>query len=175
MSQFNNLLTQDDLQNFRIICEAYIFNEKSQIFAQKRSANRLKHPNSWNVVGGHLENGETLEECLVREILEETGWEIEKIIDLIEIIEFELPSKMLKSGELAKEKVFKFLVKAKELKEPILESDKACEYVWFDSKNVEITTQNRTKEQDINYVKNSILKALETLKKPNTKNNLKIN
>lgn len=165
MSQFNHLLTQNDLQNFRVICEAYIFNEKGRIFAQKRSANRLKNPNSWNAARRHLENGETLEECLAREILEETGWEIDQTVDLIEIIDFELPQKMLKSGELAKEKVFKFLVKVKELKEPVLEKEKVSKYCWFDDKNIEITTQNRIEEQDINYVKNSILKALECLKK----------
>jgi len=171
LNKFDNLLTNSDKLNFRIICEAYIFDDNNRIFAQKRSSNRLKHPNSWNVVGGHLESGESLSECICREVLEETGWEILVIVDLLEIIEFDLPIEMLENGEKSSEKVFKFLVKVKELKEPILESEKVSEYRWFDKQNAEITTQNRTEKQGINYVMNGIIKAVDYLEKTGKKIN----
>jgi len=36
-----------------------------------------KFPNAWVMPGGHVERGETMEECVIREVGEETGIEIE--------------------------------------------------------------------------------------------------
>ncbi len=43
--------------------------------------NRNKPPfmGMWNVVGGHLENGETLKECAIREIKEESGISVKEV------------------------------------------------------------------------------------------------
>lgn len=42
-------------------------------------------PNAWVLPGGHIDNGESLEEGVVREILEETGIRIElSQLDLLE-------------------------------------------------------------------------------------------
>jgi 8-oxo-dGTP diphosphatase len=160
-NEINQLLTPEILKNYRVICEGFIFNEKGQIFAQKRSATRLKHPNSWNLVGGHLDEGETLTECIKREIYEETGWEVESIAGLIDTFYFTMPASMLKESEKAKEIVFKFLIKIKELKEPVLETGKVSEYRWFDRTNADVTLENRTEEQGKTYIKDSILQALD--------------
>lgn len=39
----------------------------------KRNSNRAHYPDVWDVLGGHLEPGETPEQTLVRELLEEAG------------------------------------------------------------------------------------------------------
>lgn len=39
----------------------------------KRSANRAYYPDVWDIPGGHCEQGESLEETLVRELREEIG------------------------------------------------------------------------------------------------------
>ena len=36
-------------------------------------------PDTWSLAGGHLEYGESFEECAAREVLEETGIEIENV------------------------------------------------------------------------------------------------
>lgn len=50
--------------------------DDGRIFFQKRSPQRKLFPNTWDIVGGHVEPGETLEEAVRREIAEETGWEL---------------------------------------------------------------------------------------------------
>ena len=55
----------------RIIMEgatAYVENEKGEILMQLRS-----DTNDWSLPGGSMEIGETLEEAVKRELLEETG------------------------------------------------------------------------------------------------------
>ena len=43
----------------------------------KRSKNLKVFPGAWVLPGGHIEIGESLEECAVREVFEETGIQIE--------------------------------------------------------------------------------------------------
>lgn len=42
----------------------------------------------WGFPKGHIEGNETLEECALREIKEETGW-TGKVVDLIEVMPYE--------------------------------------------------------------------------------------
>lgn len=55
---------------------AVILNDDGAAFAQKRSPHRSLFPDSWDIVGGHVEAGETLLEALAREVEEETGWRL---------------------------------------------------------------------------------------------------
>src|SRR5260221_5223372 len=44
-----------------------------RILLGRRSSARKTHPNMWDVIGGHVEPSETLEETLIREVHEEIG------------------------------------------------------------------------------------------------------
>ena len=52
-------------------CGLLIANDR--ILLGRRTADRRIYPNVWDVIGGHLEPGETLEEALIREVEEEIG------------------------------------------------------------------------------------------------------
>jgi 8-oxo-dGTP diphosphatase len=57
-----------------------IHDGRSRIFIQRRSADRRLFPGAWDLVGGHLEPGETILECLAREVREETGWLVARVV-----------------------------------------------------------------------------------------------
>ncbi|WP_405445230.1 NUDIX hydrolase [Streptomyces erythrochromogenes] len=58
---------------------AVILDRNGAAFAQKRSADRRLFPGTWDIVGGHVEAGETLLEALAREVEEETGWHLRRV------------------------------------------------------------------------------------------------
>ncbi|WP_225825999.1 NUDIX hydrolase [Streptomyces naphthomycinicus] len=58
---------------------AVVLNDAGEAFAQKRGPHRRLFPDTWDIVGGHVEAGETLLEALAREIEEETGWRLRRV------------------------------------------------------------------------------------------------
>ncbi|WP_306297943.1 NUDIX hydrolase [Streptomyces sp. 13-12-16] len=52
---------------------AVILDREGRASARKRSSDRRLFPGAWDIVGGHVEEGETLLEALAREVEEETG------------------------------------------------------------------------------------------------------
>lgn len=50
-----------------------------KVYVQKRSSDRRLFPGCWEIPGGHLEDGETHEECIDRELDEEMGFRLIKI------------------------------------------------------------------------------------------------
>lgn len=61
-----------------------------EVLIGKRSADRASYPGVWDVVGGHVEEGESLEAAARRELREELGIEIE-IADLVLVDTVQLP------------------------------------------------------------------------------------
>ncbi|MGH7987538.1 MAG: NUDIX domain-containing protein [Candidatus Binataceae bacterium] len=54
------------------VIEAY-----GRILVLKRAPSMGYRPGSWDLPGGHLTLGETIEQCLLREVREETGLDVE--------------------------------------------------------------------------------------------------
>jgi len=66
----NNSLNISDIDEKVVRTKAIIVNSKDEIMLGYSN-------NTYQFPGGHLKDGETLEECLLREIKEETGIELE--------------------------------------------------------------------------------------------------
>jgi 8-oxo-dGTP diphosphatase len=65
----------------RWIAGAVIHDGSGRIFMQRRSADRDLFPGAWDIVGGHLDPGEGIVDALRREVTEETGWTLRRVID----------------------------------------------------------------------------------------------
>jgi len=65
------------------VAGALVVRDDGRIFFQRRSARRKLFPNSWDIVGGHVEPGETVTETLAREIEEETGWRLAEVLAVV--------------------------------------------------------------------------------------------
>lgn len=64
--------------NFRLVC-ALIKNNEGKIFIPRRSAHKLDYPNALACVGGCVKTGETYEQGLRREVLEEVMINIDTV------------------------------------------------------------------------------------------------
>ena len=58
---------------------ALIRDGRGRVFVQRRSVTRRLFWGIWDIVGGHIEAGETFEAARAREIEEETGWTLRRI------------------------------------------------------------------------------------------------
>ncbi len=63
---------------YRIVVHACIFNTKGEMLIQQRQSDKESFPNMWDLtVGGSVLSGETSQEGIEREILEEIGVKID--------------------------------------------------------------------------------------------------
>ena len=92
------------MKTIRVVAAIIIDNDK--VFATQRGYGEFK--DGWEFPGGKIDEGETAEEALVREIKEELDTEIE-VINLLDTVEYDYPNFDLsmdcfickvKSGEL---------------------------------------------------------------------------
>ncbi|HLC90749.1 MAG TPA: NUDIX domain-containing protein [Candidatus Nanoarchaeia archaeon] len=115
-------MTEEEKQNVpKIVVGVLILNEKGDIFL----ARSYKWNNTWVVPGGHLKWGETLEECVKREVKEETNLDVDKI-ELIGIQE------SIFSKEYHQKRHMVFLdFSAKVVGGSVKLNDELQEYRWF--------------------------------------------
>jgi 8-oxo-dGTP diphosphatase len=110
--------------------------DQGRIFFQMRSARRKLFPNTWDVVGGHLEEGETPEEAMRREVTEETGWRVSTILATIGEIAY--------TGDDGIDRVetdFLVLIDG-DLTRPRLEEGKHTEFRWLGPDELDVLDIN---------------------------------
>lgn len=65
----------------------FVNDQKQVLLLLRDDKPGIPYPNMWDVPGGHVDNGETPEQCIVREMKEEMGLTLEQF-DLFSVIEF---------------------------------------------------------------------------------------
>lgn len=121
-----------------------IVNDGSRVFVYQRSRQRRLFPGCWDIPGGHVEPGERLREALAREIYEETGWELARVIAVVEVFDYEVRDA---AGDRVARRVFDFLIEvAGDLEQPRLEPDEAIRCLWVGAADLEVLMENRPPE-----------------------------
>jgi len=120
----------------RFICAAVIQNEEGQYLLCLNHPEYGVFPNQWAVPGGGMEEGETLEEAVRREVREEVGLELEHFEPLK--FEDELRVKKLPDGSSI-EVYMVYLIFTAVAKDPenVKLNEEFVEYRWVDKDNVQ--------------------------------------
>jgi 8-oxo-dGTP pyrophosphatase MutT (NUDIX family) len=116
---------------------ALIRDARGRVFVQHRSATRQLLPDTWDIVGGHLEPGETPEQALAREIAEETGWTLLRIDAQVADWEWEMDGRVRREID--------YLVSVDgALDAPQLEPGKHDAFAWIEAHQVDLMMVGRT-------------------------------
>jgi RimJ/RimL family protein N-acetyltransferase len=116
---------------------ALIRDHRNRVFAQRRTPTRRVLPGIWDIVGGHLDPGETPELGLARELEEETGWKLRRIEALIGDWEWEW------DGVVRRELDYLIEVDG-DLWAPKLAPFEHDAYAWVGSDDLELMMEGRT-------------------------------
>ncbi|MDX2853307.1 NUDIX domain-containing protein [Streptomyces sp. PA03-3a] len=117
---------------------AVVLDADGRAFAQRRSPGRRLLPDCWDLVGGHVEPGETLLAALAREVEEETGRRLRTVRRLIGVSTWEGDD----GQGLRHEADFVVDVDG-DLARPRLEPGKHTAYGWFGPEDLERLKENR--------------------------------
>jgi 8-oxo-dGTP diphosphatase len=122
---------------------ALISDGRGRFFIQRRAPDRRLLPDTWDIVGGHVEPGETLDEALRREVYEETGWTVTRV--LATIAEYRWRGN---DGLARLETDFRVEVDG-DLGSPRLEVGKHTEYRWLAATELDLLMENREPGDDL--------------------------
>lgn len=125
-SELECLQRRAEADGRRCVVGAVIINSFGEVFLQRRAPNVRLFPGCWDIVGGHVELGETLYAALAREIDEETGWRLATIKRLVRVFDWEG-----NDGERKREIDVLATVDG-ELTRPRIEYEKFTEGRWLD-------------------------------------------
>lgn len=114
-----------------------IVDDDGRIFVQRRSPHRRLFPNCWDIVGGHVEQGETVDEALAREVAEETGWTVSVVLGLVGEFRY-------RGNDGLERLESDFLVRVDgDLSRPRLEPGKHTEYRWLTENDLDLLDEHR--------------------------------
>lgn len=116
---------------------ALIRDERNRVYVHRRTPGRRLLPGTWDIVGGHVDAGETPEQALAREIGEETGWRLRAVEATVAEWDWEM------DGVVRHEHDFLVDVDG-DLGSPRLEEGKHDAYAWVGPADLELMMAGRT-------------------------------
>ena len=125
---------------------ALVRDGRGRVFVHRRGPSRVWLPNDWDVLGGHVEAGESLLEALAREITEESGWHLVGTPRLIFTADWETDE----DGTPNRRREFDFLVEVKgDLAHPRLEWPQHTEFRWISASELDLLDENAGRDNGI--------------------------
>ncbi|GGZ50142.1 hypothetical protein GCM10010387_50590 [Streptomyces inusitatus] len=135
----------------RLMVGALIRDPYDRIFVQRRSAGRRLFPECWDIVGGAVEEGESLLDALHRETAEETGWRLRRV--LARVAHKEWTANGLRHIESD------YVVEVDgDLSSPELERDKHTEFAWIAAGETLLLDEN-TQRSGSTFIKDIVTAA----------------
>jgi 8-oxo-dGTP diphosphatase len=117
---------------------AVIVNREGRAFVHRRGPNRTLFPGCWDLPGGHVEPDEAPLEALRREIEEETGWRVRRVVA-------ELGETTWTGDDGIRRREQDFLVEVDgDLAAPRLEWPHHVEFAWVDLDEVDRLVEEST-------------------------------
>lgn len=107
------------------------------MFVHRRSPTRALFPNCWDIVGGHVEAGETPLDALAREITEETGWELARVVTVVG------EHRWVGNDGPARYETDYLVEVTGDLAAPRLEAGKQVEYRWLAEDELDMLSEHR--------------------------------
>ncbi|HEY6738467.1 MAG TPA: GNAT family N-acetyltransferase [Actinopolymorphaceae bacterium] len=124
-----------------------------RVFTQRRTPTRRILPGVWDIVGGHLDPGETPEQALAREIEEETGWRLRRIEAVLADWEWEYDGRVRRELD--------YLVEVDgDLDAPVLAPREHDAYAWIGPDDLDLLMENR--DDDDRALRDLVAKAVRT-------------
>lgn len=123
---FERIQREASAAGIRCVVGAVLVNPLGEVFLQRRAPHVRLFPGCWDIVGGHVEEGESLCAALAREIGEETGWRLVQVDDLVDVFDWS-------GGDGERKREIDVLATvAGDLTRPLIERDKFVEARWLD-------------------------------------------
>jgi nucleoside triphosphatase len=110
---------------FRVGVKGVIFRDKRVLLLRRRD-NLALYPGLWDLPGGGLGAGESLEECLEREVREETGFHI----TAIRPVDAWTVRNTLRSGESFQGLIVCYECRSNSTRPPRLDQDEHSDFAW---------------------------------------------
>lgn len=121
-TRFREWQKQAEIDGVELIVGALVL-RAGRLFAHRRAYDRKLFPGCWDVAGGHVESGEELYEALVRELREETQWELDEVLGLANVFDWTIGDRIMRE--------YDFVVTVKGNTAAVLEEGKAIEGKWI--------------------------------------------
>jgi 8-oxo-dGTP diphosphatase len=127
----------------RVVVAAVILDEVGRAFTPRRSVAARMLPGLWDLVGGHVEPGETLLHALQREVAEETGWRVLGTPILVHVADWETPVE----GEVRRFREFDFVTRvAGDLARPRLAPGEHDDFRWVAPDELDMFEENQGRD-----------------------------